>query len=398
MGELTVLRAFRTDVPAGDELARARAMASLRAAIDGERGSTARRGLRVLLSAAVVAIAVTGLAVTWPFGGSPSVLAQASAAIGNRPVTHVVIESGLGGSLVDLRSGKRTAVYTRSESWYDPRRGLLAIVSFRGRAVRTLLLKPGANHDQDWFQTYFTGYKDELRAGAFHVTSSGVVDGTPVYWIASKPSWGVSYPYGTTVHKRVEQVAISKATYRPVYMRTQVDGHVQPASGVRILTAETVAPRPALFEKAHPYTPSGAGDSGLSTRTTLAQAEAAMGRAPLVPAGTIGALHRTWIGETGYLTGYQSYKNQLVGVELYYGSRDPNAYGTPYKPPFISITEFPHRNAFVDQQGLGYFPGNGKAVLEDKTATLKARGLYVVVTASDPVLALAGAKALISAT
>ena len=408
MDELKVLRAFRGDVAAADERVRARVMASLHAAIEAEKEGTTRRrprggrsllrqrrGLALLLAGAAAATVVIGLVVAWPFGGSLSVLAQAAAAVGNRPVMHVVIEDRLGDSLVDLHSGRRTPAYGRSELWYDPQRGLLEIMTFRGQPVQTVLLKPGAKHDQDWLQTFFSGYRAALRAGAYRLTGSGVIDGTPVYWISSKPSWQVSWPFdANAVHKEIDQVAISKTTYKPVYTRTLSDGQVQPGSGVRILEAETIAPQPSLFARAHPSAPNSAGYNGWSTQTTLAQAQAAMGRPPLVPTTTIAGLHRSWIGQPSYLSGFQSYKDQLVGVELYYGHRDPNTYGVSYQAPFISITEFPHRNAYVNQQGLGYYPDNNHAVLENNTATLQTHGLYIIITASDPAHALAGAKAL----
>jgi hypothetical protein len=412
MDELKVLQTFRDNLPPAEERTRAHSIAVLRAAIEAEKASAtgrprrpsrsiALRGrrFRVLLPGLFVAIVVAVLAVAWPFGGGSSVLAQAAAAIGNRPVTHVVIEYGLGGSLVDLRSGKRTPVYSRSETWYDPQRGLLALVSFRGQPVTTVLIRTGAKQPPiDTSQTFLASYKARLRAGAFHVTGSGTIDGTPVYWIASKPSWQVSWPFSTgAVQKQVEQIAISKTTYKPIYMRTQIDGHIQPASGVRIIKAETIAPQPSLFAHAHASTASlGAGYNGWSPQTTLAQAQAAMGRPPVVPATLIAGLKRTWIGQPSYLSAFNSYKDQLVGVDLYYGRLDPNNYGPPYQAPFFSITEFPRANVFVTEQGLSYFPDNNQAILEDNTATLKVGGLYIIITASDPTHALTAAKAVIN--
>ena len=351
----------------------------------------------MLLAVGASAVAAaTALVLAWPFHGSPSVLAQAAAAIGDREVTHVVTEYEVGGSLVDLRTGKRTPVSGRSELWYDPKRGLLQIISFRGQPIGRFFERPSTVRSASWLQTFVTGYKAALRSGAFRVTGSGVVDGTPVYWIESKPSWDVWFPFGgSTVHKQVEEVAIAKTTYRPVFTRLEVDGRTVPGLSSRILTIETVAPKPGLFAPGQVSSHSGAGFNGWSPQTTLAQARAAMHRPALVPATTIAGVQRNWIGEPGYLSGFQSYKDQIVGVELYYGKLDPANYGPPYNPPFMSITEFPRRNPFVAEQGLGYFPGNDQAVLEGNTATLKTHGFYVIINASDATHALAAAKALI---
>jgi hypothetical protein len=353
-----------------------------------ERGRLHRIPLLVTVGASAAA-AVTVLMVAWPFHGSPTVLAQAAAAIGNRQVTHVVMDYGLGNSVVDLGTGTRTPVHGRSELWYDPQRGLLQIDSFRGQPAGTFYSRPNANEfQQDWTKGFVSGYKAALQSGDFHVTGTGVVDGRSVYWIESKPFPRIPYP-----HTRVEQVAISKTTYKPVYIRTRLDGHIEPGDASHILMIETIAPNPALFPK-HISVPTEVAPLG-SSQTTLTQAQTAMRRPALVPSTTIVGLRRTWIGESGYFVGASpSYNNQLPGIELYYGSLDPSGYAPPYRAPYISITEFPSRNAFVVQQGLGYFPGDNHAVLDNATATLKTHGLYVVIEASDPARAIAAAQAL----
>lgn len=355
----------------------------------------------------IAAVGAIALVLAWPFGaGSTLVIERAAAAIGTRPVTHVVADVGIGGSLVDLRTGKRTPVHGRSETWYDPKRGLLVNVSFRGQPVTRFVIPPSSHSagftvSPSALQAFAANYRAALQAKAFRVIGSGLIGGTPVYWIASTPSWRPFYPFnGTTVHSFVEEVAISKATYKAVYMRTRVDGRVAPGSGKRIVKIETIAAQPALFAHAPTFPGSvglGSGYNGSSPQTTLADARAAMGRAPLVPSTTIAGLRRTWIGQPSYLSGAQNtYKDQLPGVHLYYGRLHPNGYGPPYQAPYISITEFPRANIFVREQGLGYFPGNDHAVLENNMATFEIRGLYVVIRASDPTRALAGAQALIS--
>lgn len=84
--------------------------------------------------------------------------------------------------------------------------------------------------------------------------------------------------------------------------------------------------------------------------------------------------------------------NRPNGVELYYGRTDDSGKPT-YRGSFISITEFPRANAEVTFQGLAMFP-TGAAIVSDRTATMKAHGLYVIIRAGRPDEAIAAARAL----
>jgi hypothetical protein len=414
MDELALLRDFRAGSVASDENARARTLFALRAAIEAERprmvrprpghvvGASRRRGLRLVLAVGAALLVAAGLVVAWPFGGSSSVLSNAAAAIGDRPVTHVVVKFGIGDALIDLRTGRRSPVEGRTQIWYDQRRGVLSISSFRGQPAGTFLVRNSAAQGQhDVIKAFAANYKIQLRSGAFHITGSGVVSGTPVYWLASKPNRFVTYsnananPINGIIHRRVEQVAIAKTTYKPILIREELDGRVEAGTTIRITKIETIAAQPNLFARARtsPYAPiSGAGAS--ITQTTLAQARAEMHRAPFLPAASIGALRRSFVGETGYFTSLNSYADQLPGVAFYYGNLAPTRLYPPYRAPYVSITEFPNQNAYV-RQAPGYFPSNDQAVLERNTLTLHTHGLYIVVNASKPQLAIQAARTLV---
>jgi len=402
------------DLPAGRLAARKLHLLAEIAAGDGQTGSWRQHrapspflhpSFRVLLPAVGSAVVlVTLLVLAWPFTGGRSVLSQAAAAIGNGQVTHVVIDYGIGDSLVDLRTGARRPIHGRYEFWYDPSRGLLETLTFRGQTVRSYLIPPKTLRGQaNWLASFVSGYKSALRSGEYHVTGSGTINGTPVYWIASKPEYDASPDNGSngrfqngSIYKRVTQIAIAKATYKPVYGRTQIDGHIEPGSSSHILSIETTPPKPALFANHHNPRLGDAGSTPTSPKTTLAQAQATMHRPAAIPATTIAGLHRSWIGQPPYISGVASYKDEIPGVTLYYGRLDPNNYGPPYLAPYVSITEFPHANPIVTTQGLGYFPNNERAVLENHTATLKTHGLYVIINASSPQLATAAARALVN--
>ena len=347
----------------------------------------------------VCAAGLLALVAVWPFRGESSVLGQALAALGSGQLTHVVLEGRLGDQMIDLRSGKRTAVHGRIEIWYDPQHGLVEALSFRGGVGSTLVITPSEQSLlQDTFPSKFvTGYRAALRTRALHVTGSGTVNGTPVYWIESKPTWQSSALFPGAIRRYKQQIAVSKTTYKPIFIRLNVDGHVQPGSGIRVVSIDTIAPQTFIFTRHHTRPHTLWGITPTSPAMTLAQARSSMRPRPLIPPATIAGIRRSGIAEPAYLAGPMPNAHQIPGVRLIYGrvGTDPSG-GPTYNGPFISITEFPTRNAAVLYTGLSYFPDANRAVLENTTATLKTHGLYVIINASSPQLATAAARALVN--
>ena len=340
-------------------------------------GSRKRRAAALCVSAA--GAAAVALAVLLPPTSTPSVLARASFALGDKPVLHVVVADGLASSGVDLRTGERRPASGRVELWSDPKLGLRVVRSFRGRATAPYYFRaPGGLSD------FATGYRAKLRRHAFHVIGSGTVGGVSVYWIESKPEWGADLP-SPRIHRYVEQVAISKATYKPVLARTLRDGRLEHGSTTRVSTIETTAAEPQLF--AHRRNPVDAGWTPTSPPLSPGEAH------PPVPS-RIAGMPRTWLGEPPFLAGCCT---QLAGVSAYFGPVEPR-----YTGRYVAITEFPHPNAMTRQLGAGYFPPEGEAVLDgpdvgsrsEHTATLRAHGMYVIVEATSDADALAAARTL----
>ena len=197
--------------------------------------------------------------------------------------------------------------------------------------------------------------------------------------------------------KEVTEIAISRANYKPLYIRERIDGVIARGTGVRVLTVETLPRQPALF--AHHVTEVGPGLTGTplssgGTRTTLRAARAAMNPDPVVPAGRIAGLRRTWVGLPDYLVPpYNSYRDQVGGVNLYYGHLDYAGYPT-YKGSYVSITEIPSRKAIVALWGVGLFQQDAAIVIDSKTATMKTHGLYLLIHASSRAQALEAARVL----
>ena len=168
----------------------------------------------------------------------------------------------------------------------------------------------------------------------------------------------------------MQQVAISRATYKPLYFRSLVNGHVQPGESTRVVSIDTGPGNPSLFTSVrthflgYGYTPS-------SPPTTITQAAEAMHRQPLIPPSTINGLTRSWTGQPRYSTGktLQSQSQFPAGIEFFYGKL--NDTGTPIYSGanFISITEYPRPNAVTRALGTVRFPSNSQALLE-QTAPL----------------------------
>lgn len=365
------------------------------------RGRSARRGLRLALTVAAAAALIAATVSLWPSHGSSSVLASALAAIGRGSVTHVVLLNGGNSALVDLHTGARTPVQGRTEIWSDPQRGMVVVTSFRGRVTGRYFIPPASAQSSSSFETLLTGYRSDLRAHRYRITGSGIVAGTPVYWIESTPTW-VTNLTGSAVYKVADQIAISKTTYKPILERRLSDGNTVPGSTRRILAAETTAARPSLFNR-HRYTSLpewGWGATSLSL--TAAEIRARLHHAAVYPK-QVGNLKLTWQGESPYTLGNGA---EITGISLYYGPLNTNTgrggtVGDPdYSGSYVSINEFATKNVITQSLGPEHFPTNGKAILDapdlslGNSATLRTHGLFVIIRGSSDKNVLAAARQL----
>lgn len=362
-------------------------------------GRRVRLGLPALGAASAAAV----LVLLWPFSSSSSVLDNALAAIGTRPVTHVVLESELGSYLLDLRTGKRTATSGRQEIWYQPARGLLVRWTFRGVPSGTWFVPrsknvPGINR---YISQFVLSYRAKLRAHAFHVTGRGTVADTPVYWLSSTPTYIGRDP----TRKQVQQVAVSRTTYKPVYFRVLYNNRIIPGTAQRVLSIETINAAPSGLRGHRPMTTGVGWDLGYAP-IPLTQAQARRPR-PIIPP-EIAGLRLSWTGNSPFITGPNGVT--VPGVCLYYGTVIktglPNDNQPSFNGRYIEIVEFPHGNQLT-RFYAGRFPGNGAAlinalpaqgpVVDDigaNTATLKTHDLNLLIQASSESLAIATAKAV----
>jgi hypothetical protein len=369
-----------------------------RAHVLAEIERTLRRpALRLALgAAAVIAAAAAVLLVAERPGPTRLTLVdQALSALGTGPTIHVVLTMPQAAELVDMRTGRARAVAFRQEFWADPTLGTLYVRTLGGRIAQRLVFPPSAwgVGVRQW-QPFITGYRTQLERGTFHVVGRGRIGGNDVEWIASK----------TPAGRAVEQIAISTATYRPLFIRLVRNGHVLRDISARVVVAESLPRRPSLFAHAQStpqfgggQTSSAGGQTGIPT--TLAAARAAMRPGPFVPAATIDGLRRTWLGLPDYLLPPgTSYKDQVNGLTLYYGQLD--GYGYPrYDGRYIAINEVPRQRDAEAIWGEGFFRRGDAVVVtppgtRETVATVRVRGLFVAIQASDPHAAVAAARAL----
>lgn len=357
-----------------------------------------RRRTVILVSAPVLALAAAILAVVllWPFSSSPSVLDNALAALGTRPVTHVVLENTLGSYILDLRTGARTPVSGRAEIWYRPGVGLFAHWSFRGSLVHANFLPVGLIGDGS--DAFVASYREQLRTHQFHITGSGKIGRTPVYWIESAPQI-----LGSPDRSEVEQVAISKATFKPLFSRRLLNGHIERGSGERVVSIESTDHAPAGLHGTTPrFAPLGYALPG--GYPPLSMRAARLLRPRLIIRRRIAGLPLALLTQSP-ATATEVSQFRFPGAELYYGSllntglpndREPDTTGLK---PYLSITEFTRPNALT-RATRGYFPPAGSAVIDaeeavssNPNASFRTQdGLYVVIEGSSDTLVLAAAR------
>src|SRR5919109_3430143 len=148
-----------------------------------------RRSQRRALSRAAVLVLVGAAALLavllWPSGGGKNpILDRALAAIGNRPVLHLVVREPAGVELVDIHTGRTTMPTYVAESWADRKlKHFHMILRFDGRIVGEVL--EGANvlklaKVDAAYTALWTGYRKALADGTAKIEREGTLYGHEV--------------------------------------------------------------------------------------------------------------------------------------------------------------------------------------------------------------------------
>jgi hypothetical protein len=378
-----------------DELSPPRAAPDRWSEIVADAGPARRRALRpVVVAPFALAAAIAVLVLAWPFGGGPrgSVLDRAAAAIGDGPVLHAVIQSGWGGTQIDLAGGARQMIHGEDELWYDPQRGVHDISTFAGAVQGDALYPPGrVSYLDKTLALLASNYRHALQNGSARLLGEGEVDGRPVYWIRVDTQMLPDTSDGK-LHEWAHDVAVSKDTLKPVAIRETRDGNLSPDGISRVESVESLR--------------AGAGDFNAPASSnvrvgmrvertgslTVEEAKAVLG-APVLWAGpSVDGLKLARISRDTRSEGTTTH----TGITLYYGPSSGGGIGTPPPSgPYLQISEtLTLDDAF--QRGVeNYSPPEGTLLVFGKgIGVMQSHGVHLALEGSSEELLLAAARAL----
>jgi hypothetical protein len=137
-------------------------------AIAATQSRTSRRRPVVMALAAAFAAVAAVLALLLGRSHSPSLVEEALAAVGDRPVIHAVIQRPAPDNVVvDLRTGRVAPVVVELESWYDERSGQFRVITrHQSRAVADVRVRKSLPSDVDRTAAVFlSSYRRALESG-----------------------------------------------------------------------------------------------------------------------------------------------------------------------------------------------------------------------------------------
>ena len=323
-----------------------------------------------LTAVVVFAAAVAGAVAFWPAAGTgTSVLDRALAATGEGAVHHMVWEEDQPRTLVDLETGERTELALQHEVWFDPQAGLRQTETFDGVVQFDTVLGSDEvpEHATSIYSSLGAGYREALESGRAEVVGEDTVDGTPVYWIHIEDG---------------HDVAVSRDTYEPAYIRVSMEG--TPAL-TRIVTYETVESGSAPLDAQG--TPPGLQDVGTAygAEIDLAEAASLLGREP-VWAGS--SLHGFPLDAVRSLS-LPTTDGAVSGLSLAYGSAEA---GGPHVELSESATAAEGLTMLVGVRN--YVPPEGTALVAGSQALVGIDGLVVAIHAPDEEMAISVAQLL----
>lgn len=284
------------------------------------RPAAARRRPRriVFRTAIVVAVAVAAtVAILAAPQSKPGILGKALAAIGGRPIMHVVTESPSGQTFVNLKTGRRIVQILHQELWVD-RSGehLHVVVSLNGKVLGDLLLpqdlkgRTGTDQISPAFTALWTGYRAALQNGSATLAGTGHVLGHRVYWLRFERT--------NPDQPRIE-VAVDAHSFKPILERTLANGR---HFDERILVAKTVPYSPAEFKRTGPSLFAGSSsEGGTSTGPVNPSATASTAvHAPWLTAGArVAGMKLRGATQLISTNGTGRTKKTIKGLELVYG-------------------------------------------------------------------------------
>ncbi len=351
--------------------------------------------------AALIAVAV----LAWPFSGGShgTLLERAAAAIGDGPVVHAVIQSGWGGTEIDLATGAKVAVHGEEELWYDPQRGVHDITLFAGVVQGDSLYPPGRVAYLDKTLAFLAiDYRHALKNGTAKVLGEDAVNGQPVYWIRVDTQMLPDVADGK-LHEWAHDVAVSATTLKPVATRETRDGQLSPDGISKILSVETLGSGQGDFT-ASPAV-NGSGDAmrfQLTGSLTTDEANTVLGRTMLWVGPTFDGLPLSRIAKQIRSQGYDrstgKWATTHTGLTLFYGPSTGGAIGQPApSSPYLQVSETLTPDDQFQRGVRNYAPPEGKLLTfgDGNIGVMQSRGIHLFLESSNADTLIAAAQSLV---
>jgi hypothetical protein len=247
---------------------------------------------------------------------------------------------------------------------------------------------------------FLASYREQVIEHSFHVTGTGHIGKTPVYWIESTPQI-----LGGPSRIQVEQVAVSKSTYKPLYSRLLLNGHLELGSGIRVVSIETTNRAPVNLRATNPRSSLGSGYFFPGGFPPLSLKQARAKHPSLLIRPRIGGLRLVLVTQTPAATTSNS-PNRFPGATFYYGrllntglpdDKEPDMTGLK---PYLSVDQYTRPNALT-RFFRAFFPPEGSALIDyflvsrpSSSATISRGRISIVIKGSSDALVVAAARAL----
>lgn len=377
-----------------------------------DAGEEKRHSRRVWYAAggtlAVAAALLTALLV-WPFvGADVSVTERALAAVGERPVLHIVLRDPTSRKLIDLETGESRLADAESEIWFDPKRGFHQVSRFEG-VVQSDYVSRTKDVDNETSAVYLefaSGYRAALASGDARVVAEEAIEGEAVFWIRIEATVS-RYENDPITGERSEhatEVAVSRDTYRPLYLRRTVNGKpFGRRTGAKVLAFETL-PAGAGDFSAPPDDGTFAFMGGNGPPIALGAAEGILARTPVWAGRSINGLPLVQVRKKIYSTsptspseGSSHRWTRHEGVTLYYGTlkdgEDPTLDGRK-RHVVLDLWRPKDIRAAWEFAAGDYLPPQGTVLAARGRGLLLFNGLVVTIDAGNEEQMLAAARAL----
>lgn len=143
-------------------------------------------------------------------GEDAGLLEQALAAVGTKPVVHLVARTdSLEDTLVDLRTGRATPTTIELEIWHDRRTGRQKVVTRRnGMVIAEVVESMRVARLPAAVRVFVSGYRAALAEGTARPAGEGTIAGRPVAFVEVPEAGG-----GTV------EVALDREDYVPIRFR-----------------------------------------------------------------------------------------------------------------------------------------------------------------------------------